>query len=98
EELAGFSRLAVGGWKAEVTEQKHGVGSRGPLWRIKSFGPCALRVLPGEETCSPPGAGYLLLLSLDFAFARSGQITQGLPANGWVAVEQPLKRAVVTHA
>src|SRR5262249_51109548 len=96
----GLSRLPVVARQTEVTKQQHCVGRRDPLGRVKPAvrrqptGPCARRVLPGKQTGAPTLARYFPSLSLDRTLPRPGQILQGLPANGWVPVEEPLDHLI----
>src|SRR5437867_10715113 len=74
KERASLSCLPVVGWQTEVTEHQHGVGRRGPLWRVEPAvrrlppGPRAPGVLPGEQTSAPAVARDLSPLALEGAF------------------------------
>ncbi len=96
KERASPSRLPVVDWQTKVAEQQHGVGSRDPLGRVESTvrrlpaRPRALRVLPGEQTSATTVARDPSPFALDGAFGRAYQITQGLPTNSRVPVEEPV--------
>ena len=65
-----------------------------PVVRRLPARPRAFRVLAGEQPSAPAVARHPSPLALDGTFRRPDQITQGLPTNRRVSVEEPVDGSI----